>query len=346
MSRSRLSCLVFRMFLLLIAGLASGCGGIEQKLDNTIGVLKQTNKTFEEMNKTLRSTAENLDKGKYRDQVNEIADRASKVAQLGVQSSFDFARNRVVEDLENLKRSVTGEPPLERIPKLTNAGLSDIDRTSTSRTSVTAVGWNLDVAQEHQEKYKVRIENNDVNKNRDIDPRFVAYHGQYAVTIDVSSSGIVFQDNDRKLIFEGIKPVFELLILNTNPIVPERIISVSGSLNTTNQDREGGFCTITLMDGPNEAWRHTFPEYPAWPDRYPVPFAFTISPGVAIPRDPRFLVYLSQDGAKERSILWRFEAKATFLGNAATELRFDQVGLSLETNNDRKTVVIAVNRLR
>lgn len=335
---------IWQIALLLLVGLASGCGA-ERTVNNAINEVKVANKNFADLNATLAKTAKNLDEGIYKEQVKEIADRASQVAQLGIEGSFDFTRSRVIDDLENLKRSLSGKPMLQRIPVLSNAGVSDIDRTSASRTSVTVVGWNLDVAQKDKQKYKVRIENENEANSRDVNFIHVTFGGQYAVTVDVSSSGIPLQDHDKKLVFQGFDPVFEIAIINTNPVPRELIVAVSGNIRTTDQDREGGFCILALMDGATEVWRYQFPEFPQWGDGHSQPFAFDI-PSIPVPVDARFLIYLSQAGARERNILWRFDADAHFRGNRGTVIGFAQNGLSLRCGDGGPaTVATAINRL-
>jgi hypothetical protein len=244
------------LYLLVFIGLISGCG-IENTLNDAINQIKKTNKTFEDMQKTLERTAKNLDAGTYREQVKEIADRSSQVAQLGIEGSFDFIRSRVIDDLENIKRSISGKPVLLRRPVLSNAGKSEIDRTSLSRTTVTIVGWNLDVAQKDSNKYRVRIVNKELN-NRDIDFRYITFQGQYAVTIDVSASGIDFFDYDRKLVFSGFDPVFELPIINTNPIQIEvAIAKVSLKPQLSSTVYKGGNWTFPRYISPDEVKSYT-----------------------------------------------------------------------------------------
>ena len=251
-----------------------------------------------------------------------------------------------------------------------------IDFTSSSRSTLTIVGWNLDVARKNPDKYKVSISNNN-EPERVVGRKFVSFQGQYAVTIDISSSGVPLEYNDKKLLFNGFDPLFEIAIVNTSPPPPpEKIVSVSGVVKTTNQDREGGFCSIELWDGGTLLWRHIWKEKPPWGDGHSEPFAFdnlkgpgdtprlevlnfpfpglkrmvwdtTGNKDILVPENPRLLIILSQEWAEERNILWRFEAKAQFRTDRGNVIMFDQTGLELHCGDGRPpTVSTPVNLIR
>lgn len=146
------------LFVLTIATVpVAGCGKVDHglaALDNAINELKQTNKTFDDFKNILAGTKDKLDKGEYKSQIDDLIGRTSQVAQLGVQGSVDFTRTRLLEDLQNLKRSMLGQPLLERVPILSNPQSPKIDYRDTSRSTLTVVGWNLDIAQKAPEKFK------------------------------------------------------------------------------------------------------------------------------------------------------------------------------------------------
>lgn len=85
---------------------------------------------------------------------------------------------------------------------------------------------------------------------------------------------------------------------------------------------------------------------PTWGDWHSQPFAFG-GLNVDLPADPRFLITLTQVGARERNILWRFNAQAEFRTNLGNTIRFDQNGLSLRCGDGGPpTVQTGVNRIR
>jgi hypothetical protein len=207
---------IFVLILSISVTLTSCFESEVEKIDHAIAELQKANRTFEDIKNILDGLKKNLDNGVYKDQVDDLIGRTGQVAQLSAEGSVDFVRTRVIEDLQNLKAKVSGQPAPPRVPILSNAQSPKIDYTSISRSTLTIVGWNLDVAQADPGKYKVVIKNNN-EADRDIDRRFITYQGQYAVTMDTSTSGIPFRYYDTKLVFEGFNPLFELAVINTNP---------------------------------------------------------------------------------------------------------------------------------
>jgi len=58
------------------------------------------------------------------------------------------------------------------------------------------------------------------------------------------------------------------------------------------------------------------------------------------------LITLTQEGAKEKNILWRFEAKAEIRTDRGNIIKFDQGGLALRCGDGGPaTVSTPVNRL-
>jgi hypothetical protein len=119
---------------------------------------------------------------------------------------------------------------------------------------------------------------------------------------------------------------------------PERIISVAGVIQTTNQDREGGFCILKLKDGPAALWEHKFLEFPKWPDNYSQPVNFAVDAG--IPANPVLEVILTQDGAREKNILWRFKTDVTFRTNKGRSIRFSKANQELHCGDGRPATVV------
>jgi hypothetical protein len=95
-----------------------GCShvrNIEEDIDGAIAALNCGVTSFEDITRILEGLKDKLDDGSYKDQVEGLIRTTGQVAQLNVQGSVDFIRTRIVEDLENLKRSVLGKPPLTRV---------------------------------------------------------------------------------------------------------------------------------------------------------------------------------------------------------------------------------------
>ena len=318
----------------------NGCSPVNRALDdvdNAINELHQANRTFEDLKRILEDAKGKLDDGEYKNQIDDSIGRTSQVAQLGIQGSVDFTRARLIEDLGNVRNAILGKPPAPRIPILSNPQSTKIDYRSTSRQALTIVGWNLDIAQKAPEKYKIVV-TNPTSGERQVDFNHVAYHGQYAVTINISPSGIQLTPQDKKMIFKGFDPLFELLVTNSDPTPPEKIVSISGNIKTTNQDREGGICILELRDGSRKIWEHRFPEKPVWKDRYSQPFAWD-NLNIAVPANPRLLVILTQKDAQERNILWRFDVNTEMRTNQGRSFRFNQTGLELNCGDGRPDTV-------
>lgn len=212
------------LFSIIFLVITISCGSVDHALesvDSAIVELQKGNKTFADITKILEDTKHKLDKGEYKSQVDEMVNRVGQVGQKGGEAFVDFTRSRVIEDLQNLKRSIRGEHPLERLPVLSNSQSPKIDITSTSLSTLSIVGWNLDVAKDHPEKFSVVVHNAKTGE-RTIDDRFVTYQGQYEVTLNLSSSGIKFHHFDSKLVFKGFNPQFEIAIINSDPPVAKK----------------------------------------------------------------------------------------------------------------------------
>jgi hypothetical protein len=70
----------------MIFSALSGCG-VQGTINNAVKQLEKGVTTFEGIKVILDDLAKNLDKGVYRDQVEEITRTTGQVAQLGVQGS-------------------------------------------------------------------------------------------------------------------------------------------------------------------------------------------------------------------------------------------------------------------
>ena len=207
-------------------------GCILDQIDAAIEQLRAFNHTFEDIDRILRNLQMNLDAGVYRDQVNDIVGRAGQVATLGVIETVDFVRQRAVEDLQRIKAEIKHQPLPPRVPYLASVQVPYIDVAAPGRTTMSVVGWNLDVAHDDQEnKYSVEIMNQNGTRRRIADD-YIAYAGQYQVNVNVSQSGVPFQVGDQKLVFRGFTPAFEVPIINSDAI------PAKGLRFESNQDRD------------------------------------------------------------------------------------------------------------
>jgi hypothetical protein len=246
--------LLLTLVLVFAAALVPGCSQIDRltkSVDSAIAQLERGVNNFQDIKAILEDTKEKLDKEKYKNQVDELAGRTSEVAQIGVEGTLDFTRQRVIDDLRNMKREILGQPLLPRLPVLTNCQSAKVDLTSPSRTSLTFVGWNLDVVQQIAMKneyrpYKVVIKNAK-GADRNIDWKWVTFQGQYAVTIDVSSSGVLLQHYDNKIVFEGLDPAFEIAIVNSNPPPLPRLTGARVTITSVTDKPKKGQITLKLF---------------------------------------------------------------------------------------------------
>ncbi len=261
-----IACRISLASVVLWAVVLNGCNpfkGVEQevvrvedKVQQAIDELNQGNKTFEDIKNILEGLKGKLDTGEYANQVKDIAGRVGNISQITGQSLVDFTRTRVIEDLQNLKRSILGQPLVPRVPVLANAQMPAVDFTSDSRSTITIGGWNLDMAQKDPKKYKVFIKTvrDGTETEREVATEFVTYQPQYSVTVDVSKSGRLLQFYDKKLYFSGYDTPFEIAVVNSHeptPPPPIEIKEVYLKVNTTNddKDREVTFTYIVHLDG-------------------------------------------------------------------------------------------------
>jgi len=238
----------------LLENLGNSVDDLVDNVDEAILQLERGIDTFDQGIEILDSLANNLDDGTYKDQVEELVVTTGNVAQTVARTagqsaentykaSVDFTRDRLVDDLTNIKNQLLGRPPVDRAPVLSNAQSPYIDYQSANRTSVTIVGWNLDVAARDPGTYRLVLENTESGL-REVGRQFIAYHGQYAVTVNTSGNGVPLQFHDSKLVFENYEQPFSLLVINSDPpppVVaepppPPRRIEVSGELFVLDHD--------------------------------------------------------------------------------------------------------------
>jgi len=260
-------------------------------VQQTIDELKKGNKTFSDIKTLLEGLKGNLDNGEYKSQVDSTIARAVQAFQVGGESYVDFLRNRVIEDLESLKATVTGKDPPPRIPILASTEIAAVDFESSSRKSVTVIGWNLDVAQKDQKKYYVAIENAQDGR-RNADWARISYNGQYAVTVDVSQSTGILKHHDNKIVFVGFDPAFEISVIKSIPAPPPPapvIVQAIIGVKTTNndKDREVHFVYTVHLDGVGARHdaTHAYGAGEVWPD--PSYREFTIKLDRPIPEADR-----------------------------------------------------------
>jgi hypothetical protein len=212
-------------------GALTGCGtgrGIGANIDRAINDLSRGVDSFEQAVDVLEELKGDMDEGTYKNQVEGLIRTTGQVGQLTYEGSLDFTRTRLIEDLENMKRRLRGQQPLPRKPVLASSDNVRIKLDDPARSTVTIVGWNLDTAAADREKYSVSVHNLHSGP-RKIPADFVAYQGQYAVTVNVSKSGFPLEDHDSKIVFEGYDKDFEVVIVDSAP-PPVHLVKVTGKL--------------------------------------------------------------------------------------------------------------------
>lgn len=238
-------------------------------LDRAVKQLERGVTTFTEIQEILSDVNKNLNNEVYKRQVEEIIRMTGQVAQISGQAYLDFTRQRIAEDLINIRRVFTGEDPLPRSPVLSNAQSPLIDFRSQGRTALTIVGWNLDIAANDRNKYRVVIENLE-SGIRTVPDQFVTYQGQYAITLNVSSSGVPLEYKDTRILFEGYAMPFELSVVNSAPPPPppepERIIGGRFNIEIYDDDKEVGEVILTLYQGQSEVGRWGYGRGEDWDD--------------------------------------------------------------------------------
>lgn len=184
------------------------------QLDDANEQLTLANVTFGKMGLTLEDLKGKLDDGEYKNQVDDLIGRAAQMSQVSVQGSVDFTCDRLVNELNDLKQQIMGGAPVKRKPVLSNPQSPRIDFKSNSRSTLSIVGWNLEVAQSNPTKFRVVVESDD-GRTRIVDPKYIGYQGSYLVTLNVASDGIPLNYGDKKLILEGYSNPFEIVIINS-----------------------------------------------------------------------------------------------------------------------------------
>ena len=219
-SRRRLLANACSLVVFLVGGI-SGCGLFPFKsalnsVDDAIEQLKKGVKSFDQISKVLTDLNKNLDNGTYKGEVQELINNTGQIASISYQGALDFTATRIIEDLEDIKNKLQGKPSTKRKPSLTLPGAFNIDVASPARTTLTIVGWNLNVVSANPTDYGILIKN-DSEPDYPVDPRFINYTGPYAITLATSSNGgIPFKPGDYRLYFKGFPDIYEIPIIN-NP---------------------------------------------------------------------------------------------------------------------------------
>ena len=244
-SGTRFGRTVAMLGLLAFAGGCSVAGMVEDILetdpvqdalrdvDRAIDAIESGVASFDDLVGELGILRDNLDDGVYKRQVSELIHDAGQVGELAGAHVIDFTRNRVKEDLENLKRAILGRPPLERRPVVTTPDRKEINFADGAAGALRVIGWNLDIASADRAAYHVEVLSH-IGPARVVPDRFVTYTGQYAVTVDLSSSGFDLVHHDRALSFVGYDGEFAIAIVDSAPPVPvgvpvEARVETSGS---------------------------------------------------------------------------------------------------------------------
>lgn len=163
-----------------------------------------------------------------------------------------------------------------------------------------------------------------------------------AESIDLNNLGLLPGDSRIELFWNqddiheaGKKRVLTIASETAQPA--ERVVSSVGSIMTTDQDREGAFCILKLRDGPQELWSHTYPEKPVWNDHTSVDANFAVD--AALPANPVLEVILSQEGAEERNILWRFSCNVVFQTSRGRSISFGAANQRLNCGDGNPATV-------
>ncbi len=314
---------------LMVLAAFVGCGDTANRaatsLEGAVKELQKGAKTFDELKIILADLKTKLDNEVYKRQVEDLIHTSGQVAQLSFEGSADFVRQRVIEDLQALKAGITGQPMPARIPVLSNFQSPSIDFRNTARTTVLIVGWNLDVAAGDTTKYSVDVENTKAEK-RPVPEVFVSYQGQYAVVVNVSSSGLPLTHHDARLVFNGYAAPSHVAIVKSDPPPPpKKITEIELSVGTTWDDKDSeitfqysiqrksdGHQLASIAVGGGEVWPDPSDQKPHWRS-----FTIPIPEGSRFPVADRFsyrlhVKYTSSDGDPK----WngRFRARALVEG--------------------------------
>ena len=218
-------------WVILFSCILLGCGElhrVEDDIDSAVSELSRGVDSFEQAVDVLEGLKGKLDKGDYKNQVENLIRTTGQVGQLSIEGSLDFTRTRIIEDLENMKRSIRGQEPLPRKPVLASTDNVRVDFDDEARSTVTIVGWNLDVAAKDHRQYTVTVHNAQ-SEPRSIPFDFIGYQGQYAVTVNLSKNGFPLQYFDSKIVFDGYDKEFSIVVVDSS-VPPMHQVSISGTL--------------------------------------------------------------------------------------------------------------------
>lgn len=197
--------------LVLVAGLFGQACPLEDAIDKALKQLQSVATNIDQITQILNGLKNNLDDGTYKRQVEAIIAGAGQVAQITGQGAFDFVRDRVTEDLENMKRKKKGLPPIRHPATVTSVNQS-IDFVAADRSEIKLAGWNLTQLSIEPTRYSVWIENE--RARRRVEDRYITVQGDYALAINVSANGVRLQEGDIKMVFDGFTSPVSVSIIN------------------------------------------------------------------------------------------------------------------------------------
>lgn len=246
--------------------LLSGCDAI----DRAIGQLQEFNHTLGEITDILNNLSRSLDRGVYRDQVQEVVGRAGQVVGLTQQAAIDFIRDRVIEDLARIKAARDHKPFPPPRPVLATIALPEIDYSNPeARTTLKIVGWNLNTAANDPRRYSVVI--NGSGGQRLVGREFISFQGEYQLTINVSTSGVPLQPGDTKMVFNGYEDEdgharpFEVSIIRAG--AGTRISSFKIETNQNRDEKDANINARFRLDvGGRNYVDFTAGKHHKWPD--------------------------------------------------------------------------------
>lgn len=197
--------------------LLGSCERVLTDLDHGIADMDRLSLTAQELSDTLKRIKDGLNNREYQKQLEETISFASKELVNAPEQLFDFARNRVKEDLRAMKAVLLGGPPPARTPMLCGAVVPQVDFRDDQRSTVKLNGWNLDVPLKAPSEYWVEVRNQKPELTRLVPSQFVSYPGPYWMTIDVSKTGFPLQHGDCQILLWKGREAATLSIINSEP---------------------------------------------------------------------------------------------------------------------------------
>lgn len=190
-------------------------------------------------------------------------------------------------------------------------------------------------------------------KVRDLPSSAIFLTDRYKLQIKLDAPGMKFSKGDHALVFvcgphptdRRYLPINHVIPDRPPPPPPERVVSVAGNIQTRGDDRDGGIVILTLKDGGTTLWSAQYPEFPGFNDPSDTAIAFNLKPNVAVPANPLLEITLTEEGAKDKNIIWRFSIKAVFTTTHNRRIVFERNDIILDTRGypKPKTAKAGVN---